>query len=155
MRGRSSGWSRLRPAQSCPFCLNIPIMFEFTKTVGSLGKNKYHQTIVVLYKNYSVLVFLDLDYDVRTIHSLFFITFVIATHNYFKVTFPSFSETAVKRYLLDKLLSVSPGFKNVKVFSPNFKNLLYNNVLWESNVSVVYQTYFTTESSYSFLKNAI
>lgn len=104
-------------------------MFEFTKTVGSLGKNKYHQTIVVLYKNYSVLVFLDLDYDVRTIHSLFFITFVIATHNYFKVTFPSFSETAVKRYLLDKLLSVSPGFKNVKVFSPNFKNLLYNNVL--------------------------
>lgn len=124
MRGRCSGWGRLRPAQSCPFCLDIPIMFEFTKTVEYLGKNKYHHTIVFLYKNYSVLLFLDLDHDVRTIHSLeclFFITFVIATHNYFKLTFPSFSETAVKRYLLDKLLSVGPGFKKVKVFSPNFK----------------------------------
>lgn len=123
IRGRCSGWGRLRAAQFCPFCFLfqsfIPIMFEFTKSVESLGKDKYHQTIV-----YQLFFFFFLVYDVRTIHSLdclFFITFVIATHNYFKVTFPSFSKTAVKIYLLHKLLSVSTGFKKVKVFSPNFK----------------------------------
>lgn len=102
---------RLRPVQSCSFCLDIPIMFESTNTVESLGKNKYHQTIVYQFSQPMMSGPL-----IVCLECLFFTIFVIATHNYFKVTFSSFSETAGKRYLLDKLSSVSPGLKKLKCF---------------------------------------